>query len=137
MSEFRLRIEGDGAEGRAQELQQQLAALWPDSGRDFVVGRVADPGEGTRTDPVALAALIVSLPSAVLAAMDLAKRVDLVSKLRRLQDWAMGKGIKVTRPDGREEALADVDPGEWIDIALDFESPASAQPDRPNGGPQG
>ena len=47
--------------------------------------------EGDKSDPVAVAALIIAIPSAVLASWDLAQRMQLKTKVDHLLAWAQDK----------------------------------------------
>jgi hypothetical protein len=87
MSNLHIRIEGEAAEDAVEELraflkrelevEPQLTSLVPTEAK----GRRA-------ADPVAIATLVLSIPSAALASADLAERVKLREKLGRLIAWA-------------------------------------------------
>ena len=88
MSEVAIEIHGPQAESLAAELEALLQEELGETGR-----RVQTPttAASTKADPVAVAALVISLPGALLATMDLAKRLDLVPRLQRLLAWARSK----------------------------------------------
>ena len=101
MSELRLRIEGPGAETAAAEVGRAVEAeLGAVPARTAVTPR---SGEGERADPVAVAALVLAIPGAVLQAMDLAERVRLREKLGRLLGRlrALGDGTVEVRVETR------------------------------------
>ncbi len=87
MAKVRIHIDGQEAEACAGEiaefLNQNLAAR--------VAATAPEAAEATdrkATDPVAVAALILSIPSALLAARDLAERIELRKKITKLIDLA-------------------------------------------------
>jgi len=68
-------------------------------------------------DPVAVAAMILAIPGAVAATVDLAQRARLIPKLRQLIAWARElrranpqSRIEVTTPDGRTTPLDEMEP---------------------------
>jgi hypothetical protein len=119
MSEFRFRVRGEQAESVAEE----LAGLLGDELKQRVpVTREpsADAAQGTRGDPVAVATLVLSIPCAVLATVDLVERVRKAETLRKLVAWARQRrsaAVEVTGPTGRVQQLAEADPGELLDEA--------------------
>jgi hypothetical protein len=122
VADFQLVITGDRAAERAAELEEQMRAIWPSAGVDWSAVRQANAPEPTRTEALEIATFVLAIPSAVLAAMDIAERVKLADKLKKLLAWARGKPIQARLPGGRELLLEEGDPGEWIDIAVDVES---------------
>lgn len=102
MSDLRLRVEGPNAETIAAEVAVAVEAeLGTAPARTAVAPR---SGERERADPVAVAALVIAIPGAVLQAMDLAERVRLREKLERLLGRlrALGGGaeVRVETPGG-------------------------------------
>lgn len=88
MNELRFHIEGPASKQIAQSLEAFLEAEFevrPER-REGDQG-ITPPGGRERTDPVAVAALIVAIPSGILAAMDLAERIHLKDKVQRLIEW--------------------------------------------------
>jgi hypothetical protein len=125
-SEVELRISGPDAEALAAE----LAALVDDEfGTRPPVRPIrssAPPGEVMRSaDPVAVAALVLAVPGALLAASDLARRMEVSQKIGRLLEWARRKTpestsnrLEIVDGDGRARRLDRVDSAEVIEIAV-------------------
>ena len=107
MSEVRLRIEGPEAEAAAGLLagiaREELAA------EPAVRAEAAPvPRQGERGDPVAVAALILSIPGAALAAWDLGERIARTPRVRALiERWQAarppGVTVHVLAPEGEVE----------------------------------
>lgn len=120
MSEVAIEIHGPQAESLAAELEALLQEELGETGR-----RVQAPmaAAGTKADPVAVAALVISLPSAILATMDLAKRLDLVPRVQRLLAWARGKagsGTELTLITSRKSLrLAEASADEVMDACAE------------------
>ena len=83
MADVRLHLEGGDAEAAAAEIEAFVAEAFGRRVERGPVGR-ARGAAGERTDPVAVAGLVLAIPGAALAAMDLAERVRLREKVGRL-----------------------------------------------------
>lgn len=128
MSTLRFLIEGPGAEAAAEDLKQDLLEIL---GAEAVPESLPPPEPGERaTDPIAVAGLILAIPGAILAVMDLAERLRLKQKLTQL--IARIKARRALQPsratllleDGRRVALDEVEPEELLALT------AGATPDR-------
>ncbi len=119
---IRFRITGPEAATSANELEALLRA---ELACDAV--RVPDTPEAPGTvvragDPVAVAALVLSIPGALLAVSDLAQRIELVAKLQRLAHWAQerrrayGTRVEVIPGEGQVLLLDDAEPGLLIRV---------------------
>jgi len=128
MSTLRFLIDGPDGEADAKELRRDLQEIL---GAAAVSESLPPPEPGERaTDPIAVAGLILAIPGAILAVMDLAERLRLKQKLEQL--IARIKERRALRPgrttllleDGRRVALDEVEPEELLTLA------AGATPDR-------
>jgi hypothetical protein len=120
MTGLRLHLDGTAADAAADELAAFFEAEF---GRRPARLPAAGPGEtGRKTDPVAIAALVLALPSAMLAAMDLAERIRLREKIARLIDLARrlkrdrGTAVRVETAAGLQD-LAALDPDRVLALA--------------------
>lgn len=116
-----LEIRGQNAAQAEQELQALFEAELGERAARLEAPAAAERG-ATRSDPVAVAALILAIPSAILATMDLAQRLKLKQRVDRLLDWARSKraadpGIELTlvTSDGRALPLDRAEAGEVLD----------------------
>lgn len=85
-----------------------------------------DPSAGPTEriiDPVSVAALVLSIPGAILAVLDLADRIAKRHKAQRVLDTAKRIGVelnvetRVTGPDGRTHAVASLTADALLDLA--------------------
>ena len=91
-----------------------------------------------RTDPVAVASLVLAVPSAIVATLTLAERLELKKKVDGLISWAKERvrerlevRIVVSRR-GRSVPLDSAEPGEIIDLlAPSGEEPEPETEDKP------
>ena len=118
-------FQGEGRDAAAKELGTLLAdtfADWPQQ----LTEKTTVPTGTHRSDPVAVAALILSIPAALLAAWDLAQRIHLKEKVDRLINWAKEKAKNTPAghpnlpmmhlPDGRVIPLDQLKPEEFLDV---------------------
>ena len=104
------------------ELQTALADILPDWPQHTVEKAVL-PADGVKGDAIAIAALVVSIPSGVLAAWDLAERIKLKEKIDRLLAWVKQHATtlspsrpNVHLPNGKVIPLNTVKPEEILDM---------------------
>lgn len=87
-------LQGAGAEQAAQDLARFLGQEYDTTPAVHNNASSADAGEPRRIDPatgIALAGLVLSIPGAILAAVDLADRIKKRKKADRLIQWARQK----------------------------------------------
>jgi hypothetical protein len=122
---FQFRLEGAGAEEAAEEMAaliQRDLGITPEK----FPARVTDENTGTRTDPIALAALILAIPSAVLATVELIERIRnkekldrLIEQSRKLQKKHSTTRIRIITPKGKVIELENITSSEMLDIAAE------------------
>lgn len=91
-----IQFHGEERDTLAEELSSLLAgdfADWP----QHAVDRPIVPQGDERADPVTIAALVISVPAAVLATWDLAQRIKVKEKVDRLIGWARRKSTESPR----------------------------------------
>ena len=124
MADIRFYVEGSDASEVARALEdhfEQEFGARPKR-RSAPQPRPA-PGQPERGDPVAVAALILSIPAAVLATMDLAERVQLKAKIERLvvfmREELKGRSGSVVLevPSGRRLKIDQASAAEIMDAA--------------------
>ncbi|MCP4041738.1 MAG: hypothetical protein GY731_07240 [Gammaproteobacteria bacterium] len=87
MTDIKIYVQGEGAETLAHALHMQLSEVIPRLPTLKAAGQEGAEGRVTRSpDAVAVAALVISIPSAILATWDLAQRLQLPEKLRALRE---------------------------------------------------
>ena len=120
-----IQMEGPGADAAREDLAA-LATTWGHTLTDEPVPPRTQPGGERGVDPVALTALIVSLPSAALAVYDLADRIRKRRRAADLIDHAKQQAARrvtlyvITRQAPVE--LSTLDPDRLLDL-LDSEDP--------------
>jgi len=121
MSELRFFVEGPGAQDLAQRLEAVLHQNFGES-PSRRSSEVQDAA-GTRADPVALLTLILALPTAAVAALDLVARLKARDRIRAIIDFAKqerdatGVRIWVSVGDGPPVALDEARPEHLLDAA--------------------
>jgi tetratricopeptide (TPR) repeat protein/CHAT domain-containing protein len=118
-SNFKLGVEGEKAEETAKDLSDFLKN---ELGWEPV--RELQEVHSTRNmeravDPLALAAVILALPSAVLAALDIVERMKKKKDIDKLIQWAKNQPGKITiiTPEGTAIQLQKADSGNILDAA--------------------
>lgn len=118
-SNFKLRIEGE----RAEKISKDLAVFIKDElGWEPVreLHEVRSPGNKEKVvTPLALAAIILAVPSAVLAVLDIVERMKKRKEIDRLIQWAKNQPGKITiiSPDGTAIQLENANSGKILDAA--------------------
>ncbi|MBI3269774.1 MAG: hypothetical protein HYZ53_12180 [Planctomycetes bacterium] len=125
MPDVRFQIQGEDAEAVAGELSEQIRGLFGESparsSGGVSPGAAREGGKGV--DPVAVAALVLSIPGAILATMDLAQRLQAAERVRKLIAWAKERlprakaKIDFLPPAGGAQPLQAVDAGAILDAA--------------------
>ena len=97
-ADFKLHIQGPEAEVAARELsaffQEEFACA---------ANRISQPntqgfsGSPERADPIAVTALVLAIPSAILASVHLADRIKKKEKIQRLIEWTKNKRKKSSK----------------------------------------
>ncbi|MEM9488030.1 MAG: hypothetical protein AAGC55_02735 [Myxococcota bacterium] len=85
-----IEISGDDAEATTAELRELFRTEF---GEDAKVHAAPPPSAGvtTRSDTMTLLTMILTIPPALLATLDIADRIKLKPKLVKLLDWARSK----------------------------------------------
>lgn len=90
----KLYIQGEGADKAVQEIIPLIAELYETKPEVHSSASSAVAGEPRKIDPatgIALAGLVLSIPAAIMAALDLADRIKKRKKAERLIQWARQK----------------------------------------------
>lgn len=123
MSDLRFHLQGQHAEATAEALEAFFSETFAEAARREPVRQPHPVTPERSLDPVAVAALIVSIPSGVLAVMDLAERLKLKEKIARLttlarREWREhGTRIWLQRRNATPLALDAADPAAILDAA--------------------
>lgn len=128
MSELRIHVTGPDAEALARELAEHLHATLGGAYVPRPAGATT-PAEAQRADPVAVAGLVLAIPGAVLAAVQLADRLKVVERWRRVRAWvaerlADGQQVEIEGDALAPKALTEAEPGEVIDAVMAVEDDA-------------
>jgi hypothetical protein len=120
MSAIQLHLEGAQADATAKDLEGFFEEVFGERPQQALPLAYAT-GEREKTDPVALTALILSLPGVIVQALDLAERIKLKDKVVRLielarREWS-GRQTRIwlQRPMASPLALDRAEPGEVLD----------------------
>ena len=104
---YELQIEGPGSEAAADALADLLEKEFGERPVRMEAKPVQDASDPGRVDPIAAVALALSIPSAVLAAVDAVQRSEKKKKADLIIEWAVKQGkqnpdlnIRVTPPEG-------------------------------------
>lgn len=115
-------FQGKARDTLAEELSDLLADTFDDWSQ-HTTDKEATPAGIDKSDPVAVAALVLAIPAALLATWDLAKRMQLKEKVDRLIHWAREKTKKAPKtrmtihlPNGIVVSLNEVKPEEFLDM---------------------
>lgn len=136
-SDLKLRIEGPDADGLADELSLFLETEFgtrPTRRRDE---ERAQRTAVLRGDPLALVAVALAIPGTILAASDLARRLELRQKAEKLIAWARGKTaadggtrVEVIDGNGRARPLDQIEASEVLEIAVTITARVTRRTDR-------
>jgi len=106
--------------GAADELAQFLANELPDW-QPRVEEQVLS-GEARKADPIAIIALVLSIPPAIQSTWDLAQRIKLKEKIDKLIAWAKDRSARgkanpsvVLPPEGKAVPLDEAAPQQILD----------------------
>lgn len=120
MSDLEFHLQGPQTDATAAELETFFAeTLGANARRE--IHQPPSGGAGEKADPIAVATLIVCIPGAVLATIDLAERLQIKQKVERLialarREWReRGTRIWLRRRDAPPLALDEAQPAEVID----------------------
>jgi hypothetical protein len=120
--EITLLVEGEGAAGAGEELVQLVAGFEGGAAARVVAIEEAPDAVRRVIDPVALAAVVVALPAAVLAVVDVVERIEKRRRAARL--IAEGKRLRaekrvqafVLMADGSPRRLEELSADELLDL---------------------
>lgn len=126
--EPRIEIAGPEAEAIEHELQELLQAEWGVRARRGEAPARGPEREGEKIDDATLAlgislvTLVLAVPGAIKDGLDLAEKIKLTQKVKRLIAWAQAKKqqnpavrLTVISPEGRSHELDRADPGDIVE----------------------
>jgi len=120
---LKFNIQGPQAQTVAQELAAMITQTF-DQSAQITESPLAKTSGNTKADPVAIAALVIAIPSAVLAVVDLVQRSKKKTKADHVIDFAQRQhrqnpqtAITITIPDGVSVNLHQTDSNTLIDLA--------------------
>jgi hypothetical protein len=123
MSDLKFHLQGSQTDATAAALEMFFAETFCETARRENLPMPA-PGETQKVvDPIAVAGLVLSIPGALLAAMDLAQRLQLKEKVERLialarREWREhGTRIWLQRRNATPLALDEIEPADVLDAA--------------------
>ena len=127
-----LLLEGEGAAEAGRELVR-LVAAFAEGAEARAMPPEEAPDEVRRViDPVSVAALIVSIPAAVLAVINVVERIEKRRRAARLiEEGRRLRGAKavqafVVMPDGGPRRLDDLTPDQLLDLVAELRRRAKA-----------
>ncbi len=123
LHDLQMRIEGPDAERLAAELAEVLEAEFGTPPQRRPIGALQDLNRDA--DSLAVVAIVLAVPGSLLAAANLAQRLELKTKIDRLLAWVRGKApdgtpnrIEVLNGDGRAQRLDQAETEDVVDIAV-------------------
>jgi hypothetical protein len=124
MGEPRIEIHGAEAEEVARELQALLEAEFGERVERLSAQEPGTEDGPTRADPWVVAQVILGIPPAILAVMDIAKRIELTAKVKRILAWTKQRGgakgrIGLISAKGRSVDLEKAEPGEVVEALVE------------------
>jgi hypothetical protein len=119
MGEPTIEITGPEAEEAEHELQALLRETFGEEGRRLAAPEAETSGRKIDATTLALIAIGLSIPKAILETIDLAEKMKLVERIKRLLAWAKGRGKSGTRialvsAKGTSVELATAEPADVI-----------------------
>ena len=119
MDEPTIEITGPDAEEAGRELQALLRETFGDEGRRIAASEPDASGRKIDATILAIAAIIVGLPGGICSTLDLAEKMKLVERTKRLIAWAKGRGksgmrIALVSAHGTSIDLAHAEPADVI-----------------------
>lgn len=129
MSDLKFHLQGPQSGATAAALETFFAETFDAKARRENP-RIPPSGETEKAaDPIAVAALILSIPGALLATVDLAERLQLKQKVERLialarREWREhGTRIWLQRRNAAPLALDEIEPADVLDAAGKAQEP--------------
>lgn len=126
-TKLQFRIEGEGSEDAAEALARWIEADWGIAPALLESRQAPAEAGAAKTDPIALAALILSIPSVILATVDLIDRIKKKEKLdtlleqtRKLQQEHSTLRIRVITPGGTVLELENTTSAQLLDAAAEI-----------------
>ena len=123
MSDLEFHLQGEQAATTAAALETFFAETFGAEIRRESPPPLANGGAEKAVDPIAVAALVLSIPGALLATVDLAERLHLKQKVERLialarREWREhGTRIWLRRRNATPLALDEIEPADVLDAA--------------------
>ncbi len=122
-NDLKFNIQGPQAQTVAQELAAMIDQTF-DHSAQITEPPLAQTADNAKADPVAIATLVLTVPAAILAAVDLVQRFKKKPKADHVIDFAQRQhrqnpqtGITITMPDGVSVNLHHIDSNALIDLA--------------------
>ena len=135
--ELQFRIEGPDARNLAGELREILESELATPVTSRTESSPAGGSAMRSGDPLTVAALVLSLPGALLAAADLAQRLELKEKadrlLQRLRNRtakSLGHRVEVVDAEGRGRSVETLDSDELLEISIELRVQVRRRVDR-------
>jgi hypothetical protein len=127
MSELKFVLAGEQSDAAATAF---VAALGPEAA-SLHRQKVTEASDADRkiVDPISIAALIISIPSAVLAVMDIADRLKKRSRAKAIIDSAKQARVEqqvdvyLLTADQTSQPVADLDPDRLLNLVAELQTP--------------